>query len=92
MQTIDNSSEPVLEDFSMPVHKGLQQVDLLLGVPKIVFALILVVTVVTVYLFGKWFALLGAALYVPCRILTKIDPDMITVSLSSLMEPDILEG
>jgi len=30
--------------------------------------------------------------YVPCLILTKKDPHMLTIALNSLIEPDRLEG
>lgn len=45
-----------LQEYSIPVHKSLQQPDLLLGIPKVIVALIFCVTILLVYLFGLGFA------------------------------------
>ena len=55
-----------LQEYSIPVHKSLQQPDLLLGVPKVIVALIFCVTVLLIYLFGLGFAAVAVVLYVPC--------------------------
>lgn len=83
-----------LQEYSTPVHKSLQQLDLLLGVPKAVLALIFCVTVMLVYLFELGFAAVAVAvvLYVPCRIISKNDPQLLTIALNSLFEMDELEG
>lgn len=81
-----------LQDYSIPVHKSLLQPDLLLGVPKVILALILVVTVLLVYLFGMIFALAAIIFYVPCYFLSKEDPQMLTIALESLFEMEYLEG
>ncbi len=82
-----------LSDFSMPVHKSFQQADLLLGIPKSIFMLLFLVFVIVSYLFGL---VLGGVItivfYIPCFILTKKDPHMLTIALNSLIEPDKLEG
>lgn len=80
-------------DFSMPVHKSFQQADLLLGIPKSIFLILFLIFMLVSYLFG---IILGASVtvifYIPCFILTKQDPYMLTVALNSLIEPDRLEG
>ncbi|MBO4858787.1 MAG: VirB3 family type IV secretion system protein [Treponema sp.] len=82
-----------LNDFSMPVHKSFHQADLLLGVPKAILLILALVLIIIGYLFGIWLGLATAVvLYIPCFILTKIDPYMLTIALSSLIEPDSLEG
>lgn len=81
-----------LQEYSTPVHKSLQQPNLLLGVPKIIAALIFCVTVILVYLFGFGFAAVAVVLYVPCRIISKNDPQLLTIALNSLFEMDELEG
>ena len=73
-----------LQEYSTPVHKSLQQPDLLLGVPKVIAALIFCVTVLLIYLFGFGFAAVAVVLYVPCRIISKNDPQLLTISFSSL--------
>ena len=81
-----------LQDYSVPVHKSLQQPDLLLGIPKMVAAMIFCLTTLLVYLFGLGFALVAAVLYVPCRIISKDDPLLLSMALGSLFEMDELEG
>lgn len=82
-----------LTDYSMTVHKSFQQADLLLGIPKGVFLILFLLFVIISYLFGL---ILGAGviviIYIPCFILTKHDPFMLTVALNSLLEPDKLEA
>lgn len=81
-----------LQDYSIPVHKSLQQPDLLLGIPKMIAAVIFCLTVLLVYLFGTGFALVAVILYVPCRVISKDDPLLLTMALGSLFEMDELEG
>lgn len=83
-----------LTDFSMPVFKGFQQEDLLLGVQKPIFVGLLLILVLTWYLFGTIPAVvITAVIYIPCYIITKIDAHMLSIALSALFqEPDYLEG
>lgn len=82
-----------LSDFSMPVHKSFQQADLLLGIPKSIFMLLFLVLVVVSYLFDLVLGgIVTVLFYIPCFVLTKKDPFMLTVALNSLIEPDSLEG
>ncbi|WP_297647484.1 VirB3 family type IV secretion system protein [uncultured Treponema sp.] len=82
-----------LTDFSMPVHKSFQQTDMILGVQKGIFLLLFLVFAVVGYLFGVVVsAVITVVFYVPCLILTKKDPHMLTIALNSLIEPDRLEG
>ena len=77
----------------MPVHKSFQQEDLLLGVQKPIFLLLFLIFVIISCLFGLVpGGVIAAVIYIPCRILTKHDPNMISIALSSLIEPDHLEG
>ena len=81
-----------LQDYSIPVHKSLQQPDLLLGVLKVILAIIFCLTIMLIYLFGFGFAVVAVVLYVPCRIISKNDPQLLTIALNSLFELDELEG
>lgn len=81
-----------LQDYSIDVHKSLQQPDLLLGIPKTIVALIFCLTVLLVYLFGLGFAVVAVVLYVPCRLVSKNDPQLLSIALESLFEMDHLEG
>jgi type IV secretory pathway VirB3-like protein len=81
-----------LTEFSLPVHKSLQQPDLLLGLPKIVFALILCVTIIFVNFCGPVFALSGLLFYLPCYFVSRSDPQLLTIAMESLFQVDFLEG
>jgi type IV secretory pathway VirB3-like protein len=81
-----------LQDYALPVHKSLQQPDLMLGIPKPVLALILCLTMILVYLLGFIFALSGLLLYIPCYVLSKEDPAMLIIAMDSLFQLDYLEG
>jgi type IV secretory pathway VirB3-like protein len=81
-----------LQDYALPVHKSLQQPDLILGIPKPVLALILCLTMILVYLLGFVFAATGLLFYVPCYFLSKEDPAMLTIALDNLFQLDYLEG
>jgi len=81
-----------LQDFALPVHKSLQQPDLILGIPKTVFALIICLTLILVYMLGFPFVFTGILFYLPCYFLSKDDPDLLTIALDSLSQADFLEG
>lgn len=82
-----------ITDFALPIHKAFQQEDLLLGVQKGIFLILLLLLVLISYLFSLVLGIIiTLCLYIPCRILTKKDPHMLTIALNSLFEPDKLEG
>jgi type IV secretory pathway VirB3-like protein len=81
-----------LQDYAQPVHKSLQQPDLILGIPKPVLALILCLSMILVYLMGFLFILSGVIFYIPCYFLSKEDPAMLTIALDNLFQIDYLEG
>jgi type IV secretory pathway VirB3-like protein len=81
-----------LTDFSLPVHKSLQQPDLILGVPKEALALILCSSIMLMAMLGLVFGLAAVVFYIPCRILSKEDPQMLSMALESLFQVDCLEG
>jgi type IV secretory pathway VirB3-like protein len=81
-----------LQDFSLPVHKSFHQPSLLAGVPKTVFVLLMLFTVGLVYFFGPPFAVIGIALYIPCFVVSKRDPNLLEYALYSLFETEFLEG
>ena len=82
----------LLQDFSLPVHKSLQQPDLVFGIPKIVLAVILCLTMILVYLFGLFLVVSGIIMYFPCYLVSKQDPDMLTIAIDNLFQIDYLEG
>lgn len=81
-----------LQDYAIPVHKSLQQPDLILGIPKAILLLIFALTVLLIYIFNFAFALTAPVLYVPCYFISKDDPHLLVISIESLFELDLLEG
>jgi type IV secretory pathway VirB3-like protein len=81
-----------LTDFALPVHKSLQQPDLILGVPKEILVLIFCAAIVIGSLLGPPFALSAVVFYVPSYFLSKEDPQMLGMALESLTQVDYLEG
>jgi type IV secretory pathway VirB3-like protein len=81
-----------LQDYSLPVHKSMHQPDLLMGIPKMILAIILCVTIIFIYLLGFSFGFIGIILYIPCCIISKDDPFMLTIALESVFQIDRLEG
>jgi len=76
----------------LPVHKSFHQPNLLLGIPKTVFVVILLFAVGAIYFFGLPYGIVGAVLYVPCFIISKHDAGLLEHALFSLFEIDCLEG
>lgn len=82
-----------LTDYEMPVHKCFFQPDMIAGVKKGVFFFLIALTVVIAYLFKLVVGLAcSIVIYIPCRILTARDPEMLSIAMASLIEPDHLEG
>jgi type IV secretory pathway TrbD component len=81
-----------LTQFALPVHKSLQQPDLLLGLPKPVFVLILCLSIILVNFFGPVFAIAAVVFYIPCFFVSKADPLLLLIALESLFQVDYFEG
>jgi type IV secretory pathway TrbD component len=81
-----------LQDHALPVHKSMHQPDLLMGLPKSIFVLILCITIIAVYLLGVWFGLIGVVIYIPCYFISSRDPLLLTMALDSLFQIEHLEG
>lgn len=83
-----------LSDYEIPVFKGFQQEDLILGVQKGIFVGLLLIFIIVWYLFGTILsATITVVIYIPCYFVTKHDPNMLTIAIGSIFtEPDELEG
>ena len=83
-----------LSDYEIPVFKGFQQEDLILGVQKGIFVGLLLLFIIVWYLFGTILATtITIVIYVPCYFVTKHDPNMLSIAIGSIFtEPDELEG
>ena len=78
-------------DYSWKVHRSLLRRDLVAGVSRITFAIIIALTVYMV--FGArqyWFVAVAMILYVVVRALTKSDEYLVEIILDSLLLPDDL--
>jgi len=82
-----------MDEYTIPVFKSFQQHDLMLGLQKEIFIFIFLIFVIISYLFGLIPGILiTTVFYIPARILTKKDPNMLSIAFNSLLEPNILEG
>lgn len=82
-----------MDEYTIPVFKSFQQQDLMLGLQKEIFIFIFLIFVIISYLFGLIPGILiTTVFYIPARILTKKDPNMLSIAFNSLLEPNILEG
>lgn len=80
------------DDYSLPVYKSLMRPDMLLGIPKVMFMIVLTVTIIFMYLITPWCFVIGVVLWIPVYFISKQDPDLFPILLESLQEPDYLEG
>ncbi len=74
------------------IHRSLLQPDLMLGIPKTVLMILLVVSIIFANLFGFPFISIGIVLYIPCRLVSNSDAHMLTLLGRALQLPDMLEG
>jgi len=79
-------------DFAAPVHKSLLQPDFFAGVPKNLFYILMAVGLLLTQIIGKFAILVVIVIYVPCRIISKKDPHLLSIGGLSLFEPNHLEG
>ena len=78
-------------DFSVPVHRSLQQRDLLAGVPHSALFVLVIFGIVTVYMAQLyWFLPVIIVLYIAMRILTKHDPFLLDIIFISITQDDYL--
>ena len=77
---------------TFPVYKALLKPDLILGVPKPFFMLCLLLLAMIYGIFGIYFMPLILLIFIPGRIISKEDPDMLLLAGDALFEPDFLAG
>lgn len=81
-----------IRDYESPTYRSLMKRDLIAGVSQTVFIILMMATFFFVfYLAWYWFLIVLAGLFVTARLLTKRDPFLLDIILSSLMQPDDLE-
>jgi type IV secretory pathway VirB3-like protein len=81
--------ENEIYDYSWKVHRSLLRRDLIAGVSRTAFGIIIVITVYMVLGVRQyWFAAVSVALYLVARALTKSDEYLVEILLDSLLLPD----
>ena len=80
-----------ITDYSWKVHRSLLRRDLVAGVSRVTFAIIIALTVYMVFGVRQyWFAAVSVILYLIVRALTKSDEYLVEIILDALMLPDDL--
>lgn len=80
------------DDYSLPVYKSLMKSELLMGIPKIMFVIILIVTILFMYMISGYCFVIFFVFWFPTYLISKKDPDLFPILIESLQEPDFLEG
>lgn len=75
-------------NYSLPVHKSIQVVDLPLGIGVKPLMTLLVLLVLGVNLVSWWVALVVMALYLVLRMLCKNDPYLLEIIFDNLWQQD----
>jgi type IV secretory pathway VirB3-like protein len=79
-----------MRGYSKKVHRSLLQRDLIFGVPTLGLVLLVVLFMLTVYLFRMYFMIaVIAVLYAVMRHLTSKDPWMIDIVLDNIQQKDV---
>lgn len=82
-----------IRDFSIPVHRSIMKRDLYFGIPLIPLVLLGFITILMVFNFGQIaFCGVSAVLWIVLKVLTDKDEYLLDIILSSLLQPDYLEG
>ncbi len=80
-----------VSDYSWKVHRSLLRRDLVAGVSRLAFAIIIVATVYMVFGVRQyWFVVVSAVIYLVVRALTKSDEYLVEIILDALLLPDDL--
>ena len=80
-----------VSDYSWKVHRSLLRRDLVAGVSRIAFSIIVVLTVYMVFGVRQyWFVAVSVLMYLVVRALTKSDEYLVEIILDTLLLPDDL--
>jgi type IV secretory pathway VirB3-like protein len=80
-----------ISDYSWKVHRSLLRRDLVAGVSRITFAIIILLTVYMVFGVRQyWFVAVSIVIYLVVRALTKSDEYLVEIILDALLLPDDL--
>ena len=80
-----------ITDYSWKVHRSLLRRDLVAGVSRLTFAVIISLTIYMVFGVRQyWFVAVSAVIYLVVRALTKSDEYLVEIILDALLLPDDL--
>jgi type IV secretory pathway VirB3-like protein len=79
-------------DYSMPVHKALQEPDVVFGIGLTALLSVISITVILASLISIWCVLLGLIAIIILRMICKEDPYLVDILLDNLMQPDWYRG
>jgi type IV secretory pathway VirB3-like protein len=80
-----------VSDYTWKVHRSLLRRDLVAGVSRMTFAIIIALTVYMVFGVRQyWFIAVSVVLYLVVRALTKSDEYLVEIILDALLLPDDL--
>jgi len=80
-----------ISDYSWKVHRSLLRRDLVAGVSRLTFAIIISLTVYMVFGVRQyWFVAVSIVIYLVVRALTKSDEYLVEIILDALLLPDDL--
>lgn len=80
-----------ISDYSWKVHRSLLRRDLVAGVSRLTFAIIISLTVYMVFGVRQyWFVAVSGVIYLVVRALTKSDEYLVEIILDALLLPDDL--
>jgi type IV secretory pathway VirB3-like protein len=79
-------------DYSIPVHKALQESDVIFGIGYTALLSIVSATVVLASLVSIWCVLLGLIALIALRIICKDDPYLVDILIDNLLQPDCYRG
>ena len=80
-----------ISDYSWKVHRSLLRRDLVAGVSRLTFAIIISLTVYMVFGVRQyWFVAVSVVIYLVVRALTKSDEYLVEIILDALLLPDDL--
>jgi type IV secretory pathway VirB3-like protein len=80
-----------VSDYTWKVHRSLLRRDLVAGVSRMTFAIIIALTIYMVFGVRQyWFIAVSVVLYLVVRALTKSDEYLVEIILDALLLPDDL--
>ncbi len=74
--------------YSEPVYKAMQEPNLLLGIGLVPAMVILVLTIILINLINLWCGLIGVALFVVAKKISKKDPLQLNILSERLLEAE----